>query len=905
MGVLPALRTSLLLFLLLRSVAVVAQGPYLRGGEPINTRLLGDPTGQLRIEQLRAEQFRTPQEGKKLVGQAYYVWTQFRLENHRGQEQERVILPCLAADTVWVYLPTDSSGAAPELSAMHLHTGDAQDYHGLPSTSFTVYLPANSARTVTTRMYVRGSRLETYLATTRGFPLRAALNGRLVATAWYYFYTGLMVAITLLSLLVYRLLGDRSLLFFAGVPFSFALYFLVTNRMGGMLGLPPPTPAGVGSLQLAVTVTTIALTAFIGVFLRIPCNFPRYNYLIWGVVGLTILTRTVPYLLGVHVFTIVVLANGSTLVWALVLLAPVIRLAREGQAQARRLLISALLLAVPGVVYILQIILYHTFAGWLQVVVQLATLSFTAILVRALYRQVNEMRRTTRTLTEQTALRSRFFANISHEFRTPLTLILSPLQQLLERSAPDSTEHELLTLAHDNAQRQLRLVNRILELSKLQSDAAALRLGEVDLVPLVGHLTQSFQQLAGQRQVGLRYAVEVERLAVQVDAEKFSEIVTNLLSNALKFTPAGGRVTVRLTQLPEQVQLEVVDTGIGIAEASIAHVFDRYHSSISPLGIEGTGIGLSIVRELVRLHGGQITVESESGRGSTFRVVLPQRQTVADPAFEDPEYGLDEPEEEYPANRPTVLVVEDNDELRILLRITLQDDYHILEASHGRQAMAVTQHERVDLVVSDVMMPEMDGLELLQKLRNTLETSHIPVILLTARSGVDHRVSALEYGADDYVTKPFNHSVLRARIANLLEQRRTLQEYYARVGAPAITTLATTTVDEEFLARCVAEVERHLDDTNFRVADLATRLAMSPASLNRKLRGLLNQSTNQFIRAIRLRHAAELLRRGQHTVSEVGFATGFSSPTYFVRVFREQYGVTPGQYVQQATGPAG
>ena len=898
---------------LLLPAVLSAQSPSLADARLIAGRCLIDTSGELSIRDVLARQdWITPAASDRIELTNYYVWTRLELDNPTDRSVSELLLLNRDADSAWVYTQRYGADSA-EYLGLRTATGGKTRYTSLLPATYQVSLRPRDSITVVARLHFRDSwPLATVAAATR-HEVSAVINAQLATTAWHFFYTGLMFSVSLLSLFVYVMFRDRSLLYFAGVTLSFGAYFLVINTMTDVLGLPSPVSAGTGSLQVVISALVVTMSTFVARFIRLPLRYPRYHRFYWLIAVLTVAAQFVPYLVGWHLLTIILLANLMLLAWVVAVLAPILVLSQRGDVPARQLALSSVMLALPAIAYLSQLMLTSALNNWLQYCLQFGSLSFTAILVRALARQIRDMRSTTQRLREQTELKARFFANISHEFRTPLTLIMSPLEQLLEHHPPggEGNDHELLTLAHVNAKRQLDLVNRILQLSRLEADAASLNTGVIDVARLAKSTLVTFTHLAEQRGITLHCAAPAEPLLARLDAQKIEDILLNLIANAVKFTPAGGAVTltVGVGERDSTVVLKVADTGVGIAEDELPTIFERFfRTPEAEDGVEGTGLGLSLVRELVRLHGGTVRVASTVGEGTTFVIELPDAVvTEVDYALQQSEVvgsASDASMVSLPGDsvtgveKPLVLLVEDNAALRELLRLTLRQDYRTAEATGGRQGQAYAKQLHPDLIISDVAMPDMDGYGLVEAVKQDVEVSHIPIILLTARAASEDRISGLRVGADAYLTKPFNHNELLARVKNLLESRKLLRQRYATSIALKPAEVTTTPADSAFLQQCMQVVEDHLSEEKFRVADLAGAVNMSTASLNRKLRSLLDQSTNQFIQSVRLQRAHDLLTTSAATVAEVGHATGFSSTTYFVKVYRERYGETPGSVLR-------
>ena len=527
-------------------------------------------------------------------------------------------------------------------------------------------------------------------------------------------------------------------------------------------------------------------------------------------------------------------------------------------------------------------------------------------------------------------LKSRFFADISHEFRTPLTLILGPVERLLagiREENPQADYH----LIRRNAHRLLRLINDILELSRLEAGNTRLRVAEGDLVPLIRSITDSFQGLAEQTGVALSFVSASPTIYGSFDREKVETVCYNLLSNALKFTPRDGTVTVTLAAgfdapvSSQWITLTVADSGRGIHADKLEHLFDRYFQVEDTDQRTGSGIGLALARGLVQLHQGTITVTSSETKGSVFEVRLPidrscfPPDTLGDDRPVDP---LSPPDRPLSANRtlhplppdatpeaaasglPLLLIVEDDQELRRYLCDNLKSSYRIFEASDGDIGCSIARDIIPDIVITDVAMPVMDGIQVCRILKNDERTSHIPVLMLTANAGHDTKISGLETGADDYLTKPFDWEELEIRIQNLVEGRNRLRERFARTTLLMPSGVAVTSMDESFLKKVVDSIERSMGDETFSVEDLAREIAMSYSQLHRKLTALLNQSPNQVIRSMRLHRAKELIERDAGTISEIAYTVGFGSPAYFARCFHEQFGIAPSQARQKGKPPS-
>ncbi len=530
-------------------------------------------------------------------------------------------------------------------------------------------------------------------------------------------------------------------------------------------------------------------------------------------------------------------------------------------------------------------------------------------------------------LKELDLVKNRLYTNITHEFRTPLTVILGMTEQMegeignrkLEMDDPAERQVQFLisnfqsplSLIRRNGQNLLRLINQVLDLSKLESGNMRLNLVQADWVAFVKYIAESFQSFAAVKNIRLQFHSETDSLNMAYDPEKIQAIVSNLLSNAIKFTPEGGEVGVNIRTLNDGPQpcceLRVRDTGIGIPADRLEQIFDRFYqvdSSATRAG-EGSGIGLALVRELVKLMGGKISVESSPGAGSVFIVTLPvsdggSTQTAPMTEFEPPAFATQPRKMPRPApedpDKSLVLLVEDNDDVRQYLRQCLAGEYQLIEAADGQTGIELALERVPDLVISDVMMPRKDGFELCQTLKTDERSSHIPIVLLTAKTDVASRIEGLTRGADDYIAKPFDRLELLARAHNLLDNRRRLQARYGRgflSGEPVETPDEVAEVEDAFLLKLRGIVEAHLNDADFDMDRLSRAVGMSHSQIFRKLKALTGRSPSTFIRSVRLQQARHLLQNTTLSVSEIAYETGFSSPTYFSRMFLEEFGQTP------------
>jgi signal transduction histidine kinase/CheY-like chemotaxis protein/streptogramin lyase len=553
-------------------------------------------------------------------------------------------------------------------------------------------------------------------------------------------------------------------------------------------------------------------------------------------------------------------------------------------------------------------------------------------------------------LKEMDRVKSRFFANISHEFRTPLTLIMGPMEQMLAKKR-DRQEENQLSMMLRNSNRLLHLINQLLDLSRFDSGKMKLQYVCQNIVSFVKGIAASFQVLSQQKRLDLVFEAETEEIALYFDPGKMEEAITNLLINAVKFTPAGGKIAVTIArERPVEdngvpyLKISVQDTGVGMPKEQLVHIFDRFYqaSSSRENDRKGTGIGLSLTKEIVTLHHGQIDVHSTEGQGTEFAIRLPMGKDhlkpneIADSSpvslrpgkhaeaavdylkpeqeKEDSEIegagtnGSIEPDKEHQPGeqeKHVILVVEDHADVRKYIRASLEPEYTVIEAKDGKEGIDKAGEIIPDLIISDIMMPEVDGYELCKMIKTDIVTSHIPVILLTAKASEESMVLGLETGADDYITKPFSTKILTVRIKNLIELRRQLQMKIQRQKMLLPAEINVSSIDETFLKELHGIVEKNLGDPDFNIDRLCEKLYMGRTSLFKKVQALTGETPNQFIQSYRLQRAAQLLKANFGNVTEVAFEVGFSNSAYFTKCFKEKFYQLPSTFLaaEGSSGP--
>ena len=533
----------------------------------------------------------------------------------------------------------------------------------------------------------------------------------------------------------------------------------------------------------------------------------------------------------------------------------------------------------------------------------------------------NGLRQKVKVEQQVTDIKLRFFTNISHELRTPLTLIVAPVENILQTERISPSVRSQLEIVQSNSQRMLRMVNQLLEFRKVQNQKMKLKVSKTLLSELVNETCANFQKEAYDKHINFSIENKAVDSTVWVDRGRMDTILWNLLSNAFKFTPAGKNIRVVIDSKPGFVTLSVQDEGIGIAPEKRSVLFERFSSNneLNNSNTTGTGIGLNLTKELVDLHHGHIEVDSEVGKGTTVTILLHTGKEHFDQDVEFLEEGempiIDRPtessfenkmeqlEKETQDNRRTILVVDDSQDMQQFLVGIFNRDYNVEAASDGAEAESIIRSKHIDIVVTDLMMPNVDGLELTQFIKKNPDTDHIPVILLTAKTAIESRLQALQYGADDYVTKPFEPEYLRARVQNILAQRTHLEQSYRQ----RLMRLESQQTDEpvpgdSFLAKLLDIMDKEMDNNTLTVDELVEEMNMGRTVFFNKLKNLTGLSPVEFIREMRIKRAAQLLEDRKYNITEVTYMVGMNDSRYFSKCFKNTYGVTPSEYRKQRLG---
>ncbi len=533
---------------------------------------------------------------------------------------------------------------------------------------------------------------------------------------------------------------------------------------------------------------------------------------------------------------------------------------------------------------------------------------FLFVIIYLLFRNNKNKRKADRKLYEAEMLKLRFFTNISHEIRTPLTLLISPLERIhdmIKKVGDDS----LVVLMLRNAEKLKNLINQLLDISKIDQESIKLNLSKHDFNSLFRTTTSMFHSLAEDKGIDFRVEEEQEDLIFSYDKERIEHIINNVLSNAFKFTPKGGKITVKTLKQNEHLIISIKDNGIGIPATDIDKIFNRFYQTDLSISAkyEGTGLGLSIVKEYVELHKGSVSVISELNNGSEFVIKLPlfiQNHELANKTATINKIGpeLFELAKDHTENtttdleKNTILIVEDNKDLRRYLTTIFCNRYHILEAANGEIGEQIAIAEYPDIIISDVMMPVCDGYKFTESIKSNIETSHIPIILLTAKTNRDDKIIGLNKGADDFILKPFDEKELILKVSNIISTRKKFREKFKKNITVNPSEVYANSIDEQLLIDITTVIEENISNSEFTIEQLCQEIGLSKRNLHRKLKALTDLTPNHFIRLIRLKRAAQLLSKKTGSVSEIAYQTGFDNLSYFTKRFKEAFHKLPSEY---------
>ena len=600
--------------------------------------------------------------------------------------------------------------------------------------------------------------------------------------------------------------------------------------------------------------------------------------------------------------------------------------------QNQRFMLIVTLILLMSVV-VLVILVFRAFRNKRNANIKLAAQKLEIEKQNAeIVKQRDELIAVSKKLEDATKAKLRFFTNISHEFRTPLTLIIGPLEDLIHTGHLPSEFQKQLSMMHRNSLRLLRMINQLMDFRKLENEKMKLQAGSFDIVAFMNEIYESFAEHAAKKKIDFQFQSTEEKIMLWFDWDKMDKVIFNLLSNAFKFTGSGGHISIIVKKVKpaakilaeEEVLIEIKDTGRGIAKEHLAHIFDRFYQAEQSLDFGGTGLGLALSKGFIKLHHGKIKAESEPGKGTSFFIRLQigklhlkpeemvaselsqpanihHEKNISDEIHFNPEFTeITGTESVFSVTeeKPVVLIVEDQKDVRDYIKDSLGSGYTIFEAENGKQGLQQVEDEEPDIIISDIMMPEMDGLEMTRKLKNQLKTSHIPIILLTAKASQEQKLEGLEEGADSYIPKPFNKRHLQIRVKKLIELRRKLQQTYKNPMNIEEEEGQISRLDRKFLNKISKIVEEN-KDRELSVEELSEMIGLSRVHLYRKIKKLTGMSVSEFANSVKLRLSLELLKNSGNSISQIAYEVGFSSPSYFTKCFKEQFGISPSDYAKK------
>ena len=877
--------------------------------------ILKDSTGKLTLEQVAAMNFKkSPKDHIVFPYSDDVFWVRFSLKNTNATNKDWILVwtnPLVEQLDIYI---SDTTGQKFSHKRQKILTIEKEKKLIDQDPNFTVDLSPNQRKNI----YVKVTSKRGHYMTLRLHSEKTYYKSKLESFAGQSFFNGLVI---------FRLFLVLTLSLFIINNFAFRLYSLhtviKTFAFWGYLNIAGPwftDDPDVAKKIDFLFYNSVTLGGGIFVyFTQVKGKFSKIHTIIaMSIIGLTIFESIIVfvdyqwYWLKLGVYSIIISAIYFS---GLYLYSIVKKIAIEKYY------------AIPFILGMISYaLLYIRLLGWIEYepVYSIAYLLFLGeifvfvIFLGGIFRSAEQklnfsIEQNSR-LKELDNLKTSFFANISHEFRTPLTLILSPLKDL-RREFP---ERDIFRVMQQNAERLLALINQLLDLSKLEAGKMDMQLQRSDLAQFLNYLFASFESLGQNKKILFQYEQSQVSYIADFDQDKIEKVVTNLLSNAFKFTPPNGRVQVRVDYQKTQLLLKVQDFGIGIDPQRLPRIFDRFYQADSGDNrtYEGTGIGLALVKELVQVMKGSIHVESKVGEGSVFTVMLPMLEDTTTPQVQVTG-SINMPKEqallveELPIEtlinegKEVLLIVEDNPELRAYIREIFAPHYYLLEASDGQEGLEKAIEELPDVVICDLMMPRLDGFGFCKAMKNNELTNHIPIVMLTAKATLTDRLEGLELGADDYLSKPFDREELQVRVRNLIKQRQILLQKYTKNKASKLaeksqmeeeTALKNRINDEQFMQRCHEVLMQHLGESGFDVERFAETMNVSAVQLRRKLKASTGQGVIEYLRNFRLEKAAEMLANKTETVSEVAYKVGFESLSYFSKMFLEKFGKNPSEW---------
>ena len=870
-----------------------------------------DPTSSLKIDDIRQlpDSLFTPLGVNTPLEPPLSLWCRIQLTNTAPQRYDGYFRLFTFIDSIWMYTFADEQLQDVTFTGNVLPPFEKSLFANQTSIPFSLY--PSDTKTYYFQLHLNKLLCDNHcLSTLRVIPRHVLERERLISNTQQAFYAGVMLLFALVSIFMYIIFRESVFVWFALMMVCFAAYFSSLYGLTELLFNRHITTITHPATVLIVSGLILSTSLFISHYIDLQSRFRRL---------FNIYAVFVAFVLGVPYILLAIntdwgnaarISDRLSMGWIIFTMGVITWSARQKDRPSIILLISIVTVSAGAILYLLRTFGLLAASSLLKHSFQIGTVLFAGILFYGMFDKINSIRMEKERFRELDAIKSRFFANISHEFRTPLTLVMGPIQEVL-KSKLQPADQQSLRLAHQNAKRLLELINQILDLSKLEANKMKLAAGEHNFSAILKGISMSFESLAKQKNIRFHFVAEQADIPLFIDQEKVETIFYNLLSNAFKFTPKNGEIAIMLSSRKDQVEVMIRDSGVGISADRLPHIFNRFFQADAKNSSkqEGSGIGLALVQELVHLHRGTIRVESEQGQGTTFTIRFPKGRQHLSPeeivpntlppsvltVFEDQPLTVVAESSPEDAEAPLVLLIEDNDAVRAYIKQQLIQSFHIIEAENGVEGIERAFEHQPDLIISDVMMPHKDGYEICEILKTDQRTSHIPIILLTAKAASEEKMKGLEVGADDYLLKPFDTQELEVRAKNLISSRLVLHKKLAETNKlEAFQAAVSNSVDKAFLQKIHTELEKHLADESFNVASLAQEVGLSRSQLNRKLKALTNHSPNRFIQSFRLQKARELLLARAGNVSEVAYLTGFSSTAYFVKCFGDKYGHTPG-----------
>lgn len=847
------------------------------------------------------------------------LWTKVTLTNENQNRFDGYFRLFTYIDSIWMYTIQDGEVIDVAFSGNNLEPLEKSLSTNRNNLPFNLY----HGETKTYYFKMRYNQLicsNQCYSSLRVIPRNVLDREEITTNALQSFYAGVMIFFGLVSLFMYSMFWESVFIWFALLMFSFTAYFASLYGLTELIFNYHPKAAARVDLAIIVPCILLSSMMFISKYTDLRARSSRF-YSIYFYYTLLISISPLVIKIFHHDWNVInKIHDGLTFILVLLTLGIIFLSVRKSDKSSIILLVSAVILCLGAMVFILDLANFIPSSLITNYSFQIGTIFFSGILFYGIFDKINTIRTEKKRFEELDQVKSRFFANISHEFRTPLTLVMGPIKDVLKNTTTTEDQNRL-QLAYQNAERLLQLINQLLDLSKLEANKMELLTTKQNLPAILKGIVMSFESLAKRKHIQFNFVAQKENIPVYVDTDKMEKIFYNLLSNAFKFTKENGEIAVMITDHENHVEILVRDNGIGISSSRLPNIFNRFFQgdNTTTSEHEGTGIGLALVKELVELHKGSINVESQEGEGTVFTVnfkkgtahlkeheihhasssvssasTIQQAEKMINLSAEIPALNSTSNDTEQDDEAPVVLIIEDNTAVRNYIKQHLISSFQIIEAVNGQEGIDHALELLPDLIISDVMMPKKDGYEVCATLKKDQRTSHIPIILLTAKAAAEEKMKGLEIGADDYLVKPFDTKELGVRARNLIASRLLLRKKFSESGTIEPQAAGTNSVDKAFLEDVCAIIDAHLSDEQFSVELLAQEIGLSRSQLNRKLKALTDQSPNKVIQSFRLQKAKEMLQQGTGNVSEVAMQTGFNSTAYFIKCFGDKYGQTPG-----------